>query len=110
VGGRGESGLWQVSTEGGEETPVSGAPAGPGNLWAMVGRGIYFLTRQPGYAQYALQFFDFSTRQMTQITTLEGPRGVFTISGLTVSPDEHSILYAQRDKLDFDLMLVENFH
>jgi eukaryotic-like serine/threonine-protein kinase len=109
VGGRRESGLWQVSTEGGEEAPVSGAPAGPGNLWAMVERGIYFLTRQPGYAQYALGFFDFATRQMTQITTLEGPRGVFTISGLTVSPDEHSILYAQRDKLDYDLMLVENF-
>jgi Tol biopolymer transport system component/predicted Ser/Thr protein kinase len=106
---RGESGLRQVSTEGGEETQVSGVPVGLGN-WAVVERGIYLLNRQPGHPQYALEFFDFATRQTTQITTLEGPRGVFTIYGLTVSPDEHSVLYAQRDKLDFDLMLVENFH
>jgi hypothetical protein len=26
-----------------------------------------------------------------------------------VSPDEHWVLYAQRDKIDFDLMLVEGF-
>jgi Tol biopolymer transport system component/predicted Ser/Thr protein kinase len=107
VGGSGPPGLWQVSTEGGEETQVSEALVGLGN-WAIVERGIYFLIRQPG-SQYAIEFFDFGTRQTTQITTLAGPRGTFTISGLTVSPDEHWVLYAQRDKLDFDLMLVENF-
>jgi hypothetical protein len=30
--------------------------------------------------------------------------------GLTVAPDERSILYSQCNKLDLDLMLVENFH
>ena len=104
---RRELGLWQVSTEGGEETQVFTVPVNPGSR-AVVGRGIYFLTATQG--RYMLEFFDFATRQTTQITTLEGPRGTFQLSGLTVSPDEHSILYAQRDKLDFDLMLVENFH
>jgi eukaryotic-like serine/threonine-protein kinase len=108
VRGRGESSLWQVSTEGGEETQVFEARVDPGN-WAVAGRGIYFLTSQPRQGQSTLGFFDFATRQTTQITTLEGPMETFQISGLTVSPDEHRVLYAQRDKLVFNLMLVENF-
>ena len=106
VRGQGEPGLWQVSTEGGEETRVF--ETGVGVNWAVVERGIYFLTSQPRQAQYTLEFFDFATRQTTQITTLEGPRGTFVLSGLTVSPDERWVLYGQRDKIDFDLMLVEN--
>jgi Tol biopolymer transport system component len=106
---RSEPGLWQVPTEGGEETRVLAANVDPGN-WAVMAGGIYYLTRQPGQSLYTVEFFDFATRQTAQITTLDGPRGTFLISGLTVAPDEHSILYAQRDKLDYDLMLVENFH
>jgi hypothetical protein len=29
--------------------------------------------------------------------------------GLSITPDERYLVYAQQDKLDFDLMLVENF-
>jgi eukaryotic-like serine/threonine-protein kinase len=105
--GQGESGLWQVSTEGGEETQVFEARVSPWN-WAAVGRGIYFLTPQ-ARTQYALEFFDFATRQTTQVATLERPSVMSFISALTVSPDERWVLYAQRDKIDFDLMLVENF-
>ena len=69
--GRNDPGLWQVSAEGGEETRVFEARIDPGN-WAVTARGIYFLTRQPQFS-YALEFFDFATRQTTQIATLEGP-------------------------------------
>ena len=89
-----------------DEMLVFEARVDPGN-WAVTARGIYFLTRRPPL--YALEFFDFATRQTTQITTLEGPGGTFQISGLTISPDERWVLYAQRDKLDYDLILVENF-
>jgi hypothetical protein len=74
---------------------------------AVVGRGIYFLTSQVG--QSTLEFFNLATHQTTQITALTGPRGTFQLAGLTVSPDEHWVIYAQRDKLDFDLVLVEGF-
>jgi hypothetical protein len=95
-----------VSTEGGEEMQVFKARVDPWN-WAAVTRGIYFLTPQAGH--YALEFFDFAARQTTQVTILESPSPTSFISALTVSPDERWVLYAQRDKIDFDLMLVENF-
>jgi hypothetical protein len=77
-------------------------------------RGIYFLklflvNPQLHQPVYTLGFFDFATRQTTELATLEQPSRIFQISGLSVSPDEQSILYGQRDKFDFDLMLVENF-
>ena len=40
---------------------------------------------------------------------IEAPISTFLISSLTVSPDERLLLYTQQDKLEFDLMLVENF-
>jgi Tol biopolymer transport system component len=105
--GQGESGLWEVNSQGGDETQVFEVPVAPWN-WAMVARGIYFLTPQ-ARTGYALEFFDFATGQTTQVATVERPNVMSFISGLTVSPDEHWVLYAQRDKVDFDLMLVENF-
>jgi hypothetical protein len=63
----------------------------------------------PQAGHYALEFFDFAARQTTHVTILERPSPTSFISALTVSPDERWVLYAQRDKIDFDLMLVENF-
>jgi hypothetical protein len=106
--------LWAVSAEGGEEariieaTPEPGRWIDPGN-WAVVRRGIYFLEgrlRNP----FTLTFFDFETRRTTALATLGPPSGPYQILGLSVDPNERSIVYAQLDKFDFDLMLVENFH
>ena len=76
--------------------------------WAAVGRGIYFLEGKRG-EPYTLAFFDFEARRTTPLATLGRSGRSSLIVGLTVAPDERSILYAQRDKLDLDLMLVENF-
>lgn len=101
--------MWQVSADGGEETPVLEARVSNVS-WAVAQRGIYFFTSQSHpRISYTLNFFDFATRRTTQITTLERPRGTFLISDLTISPDERWILYMQRDQLDLDLMLVEDF-
>jgi len=113
---RGEKEPWlsSVSTEGGEETRVIEASAEPGKWleltnWAVAKRGIYFLEGKRGVG-YTLKFFDFETRGTTPLMTLAPLVSSFAMIGLTVAPDESSILYAQRDKLDLDLMLVENFH
>jgi Tol biopolymer transport system component len=104
-----DHGLWQMSADGGEETRLFESNIDPKN-YAVTQHGIYFLTRQLFQALYTLNYFDLTTRKTTQVTTLDGPSGTFQVSSLTVSSDEHSVLYGQRDKLDFDLMLVENFH
>ena len=106
---RSEPGLWQVSTDGGDETRLFDLRVDGGN-WVVMARGIYFLAYELGQTPYMLEFFDFTTRQTTQIKTLDGPRSTFNITGMTVSPDEKWVAYGQRDKLSFDLMLVENFH
>ncbi|MFL6374991.1 MAG: hypothetical protein ACJ73D_10015, partial [Pyrinomonadaceae bacterium] len=105
---RNQPGIWQISANGGEETRLFDLPVDGGN-WCVSQQGIYCLTYAPGQLLYTLGFFDLVTRQMTQIKTLEGPKGTFFLSGMTVSPDEKWVVYGQRDKLGFDLMLVENF-
>ena len=103
----GEPGLWRMSVEGGEETQALETRVRERD-WAVTERGIYFIpftTSSP----FTIEFFDFATRQTTRLATLEGPRGVFTASHLAVSPDERWLLYTQRTRLEYDLMLVENF-
>jgi Tol biopolymer transport system component len=107
-----ELGLWSVSTDGRAETRVIETnPEQEIDItnWAVTVRGIYFLEGKRGET-YTLEFFDFDTRRTTPLTTLGGPNGTFVILGLTVAPDESSVLYAERDKFDLDLMLVEDFH
>jgi hypothetical protein len=77
--------------------------------WAVARSGIYFLEAKLGIG-YTLKFFDFGTHRTTLLATLGGPGSPFGMIGLTVAPDERFILYAQRDTLQLDLMLVENFH
>jgi hypothetical protein len=114
--GEREPWLWSVSTEGNDETRIIEANPEPGKWleatnWAVVGAGIYFLEGKIGVG-YTLKFFDFETRRTTPLTTLAGPASPFAFAmlGLSVAADERSIVYAQRDRLDIDLMLVENFH
>lgn len=106
--------LWSVSTGGGVETRIIDTDARqaqwiePTN-WAVARRGIYFVVRKLNTA-YTLEFFDFEAQRTTTLATLGGRNNPFSMAGLTVAPDERSIVYSQRDKLDLDLMLVENFH
>jgi Tol biopolymer transport system component/tRNA A-37 threonylcarbamoyl transferase component Bud32 len=108
VRGRHEPDVWAVGADGGDETRVCEGKVFEGD-WAVTGRGIYFLDWQLAARTYALKFFDFATRRTTQLTTLANQKVSFNISGITVSPDGRQALIAQRDQLEFDLMLVENF-
>jgi hypothetical protein len=78
--------------------------------WAVAEQGIYFFAYpENGSLPYTLEFFDFSTGKTTRLAAFEGAARASAIFFITVSPDERQIVYAQRDRLDFDLMLVENF-
>ena len=100
----GEPGLWKMPLEGGPETRILE------NTdhwdWTIAPNGIYFvdLTFRP-FGR--IEFFDFATRSITPIFTVEKPVSQF--GGLTLSPDGKSLLFGQSEIDESYLMLVKNF-
>jgi Tol biopolymer transport system component/serine/threonine protein kinase len=108
-----QSGVWKVPVGGGEETQVL-PDVSTGRSFAVTPRGIYYVTRRgqprgvmanngPGGA--TLQFLTFATGSISTVFTTEKQLSI----GLSVSPDEKSLLYTQIDRTDSDLWLVDNF-
>ena len=99
-------GLWRIPTSGGEEIEVIGSlEAGYWGYWAVVEKGIYYLDRT---AKPGINFFDLATHRITRVFDLEN-RPAREAPGLAISPDKKTILYAQLDALNSDILLVENF-
>jgi Tol biopolymer transport system component len=95
--------LWKRHRDGGEEIQVlESVVAG---AFALVSEGIYFIPKADSVGRYSIQFFDFATKRIRSISTVESPQG-----HLSLSPDGRWILYTQTDQVGSDLMLVENFH
>jgi hypothetical protein len=92
-----------VPRDGGKETQVLESV----DKWAfaIVKEGIYFIPRPDSAGRYSIQFFNFGTKRIRSIATIEMPIS----EGLSVSPDGRWILYSQIDQVGSDLMLVENF-
>ena len=90
--------VWRIPAGGGEETRVleSTSCGGP---FAVVERGVYFITPSPRDIGY----HDFSSGTRRKILTTE--RATF----IEASRDGRTILYAQPNEAGSDLMLVENF-
>jgi Tol biopolymer transport system component len=89
--------LWKLPSAGGEESQVVDSVSSA--TYAAKRSGIYFIS----YPR--LYYFNFSNGISKPILTLE-KRPAF---GVSVSPDEHWLLYSQLDQSGSDLMLVENF-
>ena len=100
VKGRGVTPLWKAPIGGGPETQV--LPAVHWLDFAVTGDGIYYCRPDPPH--YWLEFLSFATGRTTVIA--EAKSGTF---GIAVSADGRSLLYAQADGYESDLMLVENF-
>ncbi len=102
-------GIWRMPVEGGQEIPiVSGHPrAGCWGQWALANEGIYFIKAKWQGPAAAVEFFDFATARITTVIGLD--KVTDFISGFEISPDRREILYAQRDPINSDIMLVENF-
>ncbi len=99
----GNNSLWKVPREGGEETVV--LESVDGNAFGVVKEGIYFIPKQDAAGRDSIQFFNFATKRISPISTIESAM----FANLSVSPDGRWILYSQTDQLGSDLMLVENF-
>ena len=66
--------------------------------------GAYFMTRVAGGSS-RLVFCDHRTLSVRELGTIEGRVG----TGLTVSPDGRTLLFARVREMGSDLMLVEGF-
>jgi eukaryotic-like serine/threonine-protein kinase len=104
--------LWKVPVNG--NGPATRAFEGStpvyATSWVVNKRGIYFFTLlAPG--AFALNVQELGTSGVVnELAILKGDVGPHSVSYPSVSPDETWIVYEQRDRLDFDLMLVENFY
>jgi serine/threonine protein kinase/Tol biopolymer transport system component len=103
----GETTVWRVSADGGEETQVL-AEAIAHHNWALARSGIYFSKSRPPdrREQWTIQFLDFESGRVTDLARKDGP---FHHYSLAVSPDEEWILYGEQPIPTRELMLVENF-
>jgi eukaryotic-like serine/threonine-protein kinase len=97
-------GLWMLSLDGGAESQILPALATP-DAFAVAKKGIYF-ARRTADNDTSLSFMSFSPRLIRELARIHTP----FVSGLSVSPDGGSLLYAQADQTGSDLMLVENLN
>ncbi len=103
-------GIWRVAVEGGEETEV--LDQGLQGHWAVLNDGICLLNRN-AMPVPVIEFFSFATGRVVKLASL--PRevirfeGSFGIPSFAVSPDGQWILYNQADRVESNIMLVENF-
>jgi Tol biopolymer transport system component/DNA-binding winged helix-turn-helix (wHTH) protein len=97
-------GLWKIPLSGGAETRVL-FPVGETEWynWALGRNGVYVLKHRAKGS--GLDFFDFATGKTTVISTSDKQPGV----GLALAADGKSILYAETELEDANIMLVKNF-
>jgi sugar lactone lactonase YvrE len=99
-----EPGLWKVPLSGGEETRVL-FPVGETEWynWALDRNGVYVLKHRAKGS--GVDFFEFATGKTTTISTSDKQPGV----GLALAADGKTILYAETELEDANIMLVKNF-
>jgi Tol biopolymer transport system component/DNA-binding winged helix-turn-helix (wHTH) protein len=101
-------GVWRLPLEGGQEQLMLSQPgAGCWGQWALTDEGIYFVNSK-WETGFRIDLFSFATQGITHVVGLTKVNEF--VSGLAISPDHHQILYTQRDPINSDIMLVENFH
>ncbi len=97
-------GIWKVPLSGGEEKRVlDQAGEKEWYNWALGRNGVYFLKHRAKGGD--LDFFEFATGKTTTISTSDKQPGV----GLALAADGKTILYAETELEDANIMLVKNF-
>jgi Tol biopolymer transport system component/DNA-binding winged helix-turn-helix (wHTH) protein len=102
--------IYKMPLLGGEEERVldRGAGGSGWSNWALARNGIYFRdakkSKDDNYIGL-LNFFDFATKKITTVSTLDQPGGL----GIGLSADGRSILYDGKSEAESSIMLVKNF-
>jgi hypothetical protein len=73
--------------------------------FAITANGIFYSTAPVSRNQHLIRFLNFSTGQSRPVVVTDRQIHV----GLSVSPDQRFLVFAQHDQTGSDLMLIENF-
>jgi dipeptidyl aminopeptidase/acylaminoacyl peptidase len=104
IGGE-RSRLFRLALDGGTEAELLVGPiSNAGNFWVSKS-GVYFVAPENANGKASICFLPFSSSRPRTIAMTEKP----PFWGLSVSPDERSLLFAQLDRSEYDLMLIEDF-
>jgi Tol biopolymer transport system component len=95
--------LFAIPVSGGAERQV--LPFVYNKSFAPVAEGIYYIGRRSDENYYPLEFFQFSTNRSRLLAKLGG----YVSAGLSVSPDQKTILFGKSVSNDAHLMMIENF-
>jgi Tol biopolymer transport system component len=97
----GESGsLWKMPVGGGEEALV--IPSVAGRNFAVLNTGVYFIEAMG--EQAVIRFLLFATGEVKTVAAIPS-WGL----GISISPDERSLIYSRLDERPNGLMMVEDF-
>jgi Tol biopolymer transport system component/DNA-binding winged helix-turn-helix (wHTH) protein len=102
-------GIYKIPLLGGDEERVlDRAGGGDWANWALARNGVYFRDAKKLKNDHyvgLLNFFDFATRKITTVSTLDQPRGM----GIGLSADGKSVLFDDKGDAESSIMLVKNF-
>ena len=99
--------IWRIPLGGGRRRKILTLPDRTtwGGHWVATSTGLYWLNMD-ARSRPAIEFLDFATAQVTRAVT---PLGIFDLgSGFAVSRDDRWLVYAQRDYLGSDLVMLES--
>jgi hypothetical protein len=97
-----------VPVDGGEEERVLESVRF--GYWAVARTGIYFIDFDvPSEAARPVRFFDFQSRLVKQVGTVENTVSWTNTPGFAISPDSRWVLYSSVASIDADLVLVDGF-
>jgi serine/threonine protein kinase len=99
--------IWRMPIEGGKEIRILDQNI-RWSYWRVVEKGICFLDW--GATPPEIKLFDFDTRRLKRITTVDREKGFVGGGGFAVSPGGKSVIFARIDHIDSDIILVEDFH
>jgi Tol biopolymer transport system component len=99
--------VWSVSVNGGDERSVTGLPTLLwGDQWVPAQYGLYFIDGRS--MPPTLNLFETASGRIKRIVQLKGQVSDWG-SGLSISGDGKTLVYAERDVVNGDIILVEGF-
>ncbi len=100
----GGTSIWRIPVEGGKETRVI-VPDPYAGRFTVAEEGIYYLSRSKGGAAQQIQLRRWESAESEEVSEVEG----WMSWGLSASSNGRHLLFVKGERLEGDLMLVENF-